>query len=362
MLLVAGLLFMTSCSILSQKHVTGHFSGLDSALQLNANNHGVVRLMFVHGMGSPGVGYSEVLSDKLAKELSLKAQNDGIVTNDFVKGGFNYGRVRIKSYHQNGKLKLRVYEVTWSPSVDGIKANRFSYDETFSKYRLFVNRYAKSELMNARLADPVLYTGTYKEHMQYPVMRGIATVLDDQFDQQQDEFAIVAYSLGSRMAFDTLVKMGNGEKILNEAPYQMENANRLLDRTGYIFMLANQLPLLGLGNIESPEGKLPMTGLRGLVDQRSNRTNRPEKPVSGNDPLLHVVSFSDPNDLLSYPLDEANVREGIANTESVIISNVRISIARIGWLFLLANPLQAHTGFDQNDSIVQFLAHGSKKK
>ncbi len=74
-----------------QKNVNGDFAGLEHALQLNESNGGIVRLMFVHGMGDPQPAYSNYLTDKLAKELSLMPQNDTIVTNFIEKDGFRYG-------------------------------------------------------------------------------------------------------------------------------------------------------------------------------------------------------------------------------------------------------------------------------
>jgi hypothetical protein len=362
-LLVIAVLALLSCKFLRQRQVDGDFAGLERALKLNETNDGVVRLLFVHGMGDPEPGYSDFLTGRLTAELALTHQLAKIPELSIDKDGHHYGCLRTKSYHKDGKLRLRVYELTWSPTVETIKKVRFKFDETFGKYRLLINCLAKRNLMNLRLADPILYTGTFKEHMQYPVMRAITAILGDQFNQQLDEFAVVTYSLGSRMTFDTLVRMSDGEQILNEAPYQMENANRLIERTGHIFMLANQLPLLALGNMVAPDGQLPLIGLRKLVHQCSAHAQARQNRSLAAEPVLHIVSFSDPNDLLSYPLDEASVREGIPNsTGAVTITNVRISIARVGWLRVFANPAQAHTGFDHNDSIPKFLAHGSRSK
>src|ERR1039458_1767219 len=50
LVLIVAIVFLSS-SFLMQKKVEGHFAGLEDALRLNEKNEGVVRLMFVHGMG-----------------------------------------------------------------------------------------------------------------------------------------------------------------------------------------------------------------------------------------------------------------------------------------------------------------------
>ena len=90
------------------------------------------------------------------------------------------------------------------------------------------------------LADPVLYVGQYRSHMQLPVMRVIYEVLKDY--KSQDEFVLITESLGSYITFDTLLSMSKGQPIRGERTWSVSSVNDLIAHTNYIFMLANQLP------------------------------------------------------------------------------------------------------------------------
>jgi len=77
---------------------------------------------------------------------------------------------------------------------------------------------------------------------------------------------------------------------------------------------------------------------------------RQQTPLS-----LHLVAFSDPNDLLSYPLDASDV-----SSDSVAYSNVVISVERTAILGAFAWPMTAHTGHDKSKAVMDLLAFGHK--
>ena len=166
--------------------------------------------------------------------------------------------------------------------------------------------------MNWSLSDAVLYTGKYKEHMQYPIMRAVEIVTGDGLGAN-DELAVITHSLGSRMTFDTLDNMVNGTPILGETNYDKTAAPELIRRTTSIFMCANQLPLLALADAEKPVAHPPRLvhlGLRRFLrkhaDIRARHVKLANEPA---EPPLRVVAFSDPNDLLSYPLNPKDFQD-----------------------------------------------------
>jgi len=128
-------------------------------------------------------------------------------------------------------------------------------------------------------------------------------------------------------------------------------------------MLANQLPLLALADAEKPVGISPRVvhrSLRKFLSRRAQITQAHVERTGGPaGPPLHVIAFSDPNDLLSYPLNAADVVDdegsGASATE---ICNVRISVARWAWFFVFANPARAHTGYFTNRAVLELIAHG----
>ena len=248
---------------------------------------------------------------------------------------------------------MRAYELTWSATTDALKTKQFASDATYASDRVLVNRQLKSLLIDDALADPVLYIGRYRNHMQFPIMRAIEAILHDY--QSQDELAIITQSLGSYMCYDTLLKMSRGESIMGEKDYSAAVVQDLIGHTNYVYMLANQLPLLELSEVSNPLPlrHVPATALKALAEiRRQNkpkaRRQQPPAPFS-----LHLVAFSDPNDLLSYPLDRTSISGNM-----IEYSNVVVSVERSAILGVFAWPMTAHTGHDKSKVVMDFLAFG----
>jgi hypothetical protein len=131
----------------------------------------------------------------------------------------------------------------------------------------------------------------------------------------------------------------------------------LIGHTNYVFMLANQLPLLELSEVSNP---LPIrressTAVKALAEIRRRhkpaaRLQRQQAPLA-----LHLVAFSDPNDLLSYPLDQSSV-----SGSTIVYSNVTVSVERSAILGVFAWPMTAHTGHDKSKLVMDLLAFGHK--
>jgi hypothetical protein len=74
-----------------------------------------------------------------------------------------------------------------------------------------------------------------------------------------------------------------------------------------------------------------------------------------------IIAFSDPNDLLSYGIPPGFAEKYIDSRLCAKITNVNINIAKIMDAFGmtdLANPLQAHVGYDTDDRVVALIAKG----
>jgi hypothetical protein len=69
---------------------------------------------------------------------------------------------------------------------------------------------------------------------------------------------------------------------------------------------------------------------------------------------LHLVAFSDPNDLLTYPLDKGS----ISGSTTVVYSNVIVSVERSAILGVFAWPMTAHTGHEKSKVVMDLLAFG----
>lgn len=344
---------LSGCTILSVRHVDD-FEGLDAALTRASAADGTLRILFVHGMGHHQPGYSRPVVEGVAARLNLSRSHSAppIAVN---KESHDYGEINITGYSGAGGKRIEVYELTWSPTTDRIKEEQFRTDRDYASDRVYLNRELKDKLIDDALADPVLYIGRYRNHMQFPIMRAVEAVLRDY--QPRDELAVVTYSLGSYMCYDTLLKMSRGERIMGERAYSDEVVRDLIGHTNYVFMLANQLPLLELSEVSNPISLRHESSeaVKSLAEIR--RQNRPRSAVQRQPALvpLHLVAFSDPNDLLSYPLDARSV-----SGSSVVHSNVVVSVARSAIFGVVVSPLTAHTGHEHSGAVMDLLAFGHK--
>ena len=118
-----------------------------------------------------------------------------------------------------------------------------------------------------------------------------------------------------------------------------------------VYMLANQLPLLEMGQE------------RAEVRNQTDSYCRPSGAHYDNRFLrsLSIYAFSDPNDILSYPIPPKFVEEYIDSRLCPRPTNISINIAKpISLLGLgeFANPIRAHDGYDQDERVISLIAHG----
>ena len=74
-----------------------------------------------------------------------------------------------------------------------------------------------------------------------------------------------------------------------------------------------------------------------------------------------LMAFSDPNDLLSYGIPPGFSEKYLDSRLCARITNVNINIAKIMDAFGisdLANPLEAHLGYGQDDRVIALIANG----
>ena len=166
---------------------------------------------------------------------------------------------------------------------------------------------------------------------------------------EQDDFAFVTHSLGSRIAIDVL----QDESELNyRSPEETAAmAEEFRNREIAIYMLANQLPLLAL-SIDPPtvqektEDYCTVSGA--LAEQRVLKK-------------LKIYAFNDPNDLLSYPIPPNEMRRYVDSRLCPSVTNISLNVARPVNLFGLsefANPAAAHGDYDRDERVIEVISHG----
>ena len=117
------------------------------------------------------------------------------------------------------------------------------------------------------------------------------------------------------------------------------------------YMLANQLPLLAL-SIEPPsvqdQTESYCTPDGALADQRALKK-------------LSIYAFSDPNDLLSYPIPPHLVHRYVDSRLCPSVTNISINVTQPIDFFGIsevANPATAHGDYDHDERVIEIIAHG----
>ncbi len=329
-------------------------------------------VLLVHGMGVQTRGYGDALREQLERRLGLRAAGKPDEKPIRKPGSpFDYGLLEVRGYVTPDDRQVQVYELTWSPTTTWAKQKYLGFDSAalLERERVPWNRALKREFVNDRLSDPLLYLGAYGPTMQYPVEQAICWTIkgsladaecslggEEAIPPPHDlEVDIVTFSLGSRIVFDTLVRLAEQTRGSENA----EALRRFVLDVGGVFMLANQLPLLELGALEGPEGEETESeaapgGLAGFLDLRAVAAEGGEEE-KGEEPLpLWIVAFSDPNDLLSYVIPEAFA----AAHPEARYGNVVVSVATSALLGRLAWPTTAHTGHADSEKVLELLIEG----
>jgi hypothetical protein len=251
---VLALFSLTACYVLPVNQIEGSFRGLDSctARAAKGDKPATVRVLMVHGMGKPVPGvWEKPLVDGIAQRMDL-APDGPSSSKEFWYSHHLLGILwRYPYVQRHTSVPVRMYALTWSPATTGWKERKFQTDEEYGRYRLAGDRFLKKDLMDARFSDAVLYAGEYREHMQYPIVESVSYILHDDFGPS-DELAIITESLGSYMTYETLLRMSRGYSFLHEKNYNPLDAQRFVGQTSTIYMLANQIPLLELSDVNNP--------------------------------------------------------------------------------------------------------------
>ena len=165
----------------------------------------------------------------------------------------------------------------------------------------------------------------------------------------KDQYAFFSHSLGSRITIDGMQRIAS---VLGNGDLQyIKIKDALRSKIMPIYMMSNQLPMLQLGRkmpeISGQEERYCRVG----GDKYSERllTKTP------------IIAFSDPNDLLSYAIPQGFVEKYLDSRLCIDVTNVNINVAFIYDVFglgKLANPMDAHIGYDTDDRVVALIAKG----
>ncbi|MGH6895789.1 MAG: hypothetical protein ACREJ5_04490 [Geminicoccaceae bacterium] len=335
----------------------------------------ILKVIMVHGVGTHVPGYSARLSANLAQALGLSVvapEAKGFPIEAAAFPGATLGALTVTRHTNVARdREMLFFELTWSPISQPAK-DAIAFDSTavYAHRRASLNNVFK-HFVNDVAPDPLVYTGTGRERIQVTVGQALCWALSADWqglpDEQQictpdspafasrlddDEFAFITHSLGSRITTDGLTRL---TRVIETAGMDRPEVRRVSqsfqERDVKVFMLANQLPLLQSG--------LEPVGVQSAVPAFC----QPDGADFANRLFqeTELIAFSDPNDLLSYPIPDAFVRDHVDSRLCPKQVNVTINIAPVRSVLGLgefANPLAAHVDYDDDERVIGLITRG----
>jgi hypothetical protein len=347
-----------------------------NGIKANLRDKQIMKVLMVHGVGDHQPGYATEFSEKLANSLDLtvtSSKHKNIKLRSLDSEPVALGHLRIRRYLNKAQdQELLFYELTWS-EITSAQKQILAYDNSgeYSFKRAEFNDLMK-RFSNDTGPDPIIYLGESRNDilksfaqsfcwMTYGNWNNLPSEGEHSCDQldlssiKKDQYAFVSHSLGSRITIDGLqsivAKFSESVHLrnLSNTPYDIDDA--LKNKIITIYMLSNQLPMLQLGrNLPEVTGKKDSYCMLPGKDYAQRMFDK-----------THIIAFSDPNDLLSYAIPQGFSEQYLDSRLCVDVNNVNINIAHVYDIFGLgglANPMEAHIGYDTDDRVIELIAKG----
>jgi hypothetical protein len=180
------------------------------------------------------------------------------------------------------------------------------------------------DFIDDKLADALLYAGTYRKEVIRPSVQGaLCKVTRGTWHADSGTCApgdhhyptvIITHSLGGYMLMDSIqaeLRADDCRPNSGGGP-----AEKILENTPVIYMMANQLALLDLSTLRrDPQAAKTKAAATEAVTKQfakcwliARGRAKSEARLSGAAATSQVVAFSDPNDILSWRLEPKNLK------------------------------------------------------
>ncbi|MFZ1430744.1 MAG: hypothetical protein WAS21_28755 [Geminicoccaceae bacterium] len=333
-----------------------------------------VKVLYVHGIGTHVPGDGTTLRQTLAKALGLdirapRPKRIVIASPSFPDqnlGEINVSRLTDAQHRRD----LLFYELTWSPITQPDKELiAFDKEQDYVLRRAAVNQAMRS-FINDVAPDPLAYAGEKREPILVSVTQSICWMVSRSWSDlpeltegaycgsslpgvgsrvQLDDFVLITHSLGSRATLDAMQRLTNLP--MSADPHLKQIADTFATRDIQVFMLSNQLPLLEAGR----EGQQVVNQIGAYCGPGATKPGRFFDKTE-------IIAFSDPNDLMSYPVPDKFADKYIESRLCPSVTNVTINVVTVNSLLGLgdvANPLGAHLGYAGDERVGALLARGA---
>lgn len=322
-------------------------------------------VLLVHGMCTHDATWAKEAVATLAAQLAANVKPAPVAAQPLRSAAPAIEIVPIEIATPHGAVKFK--SLIWSPLTTPIK-QQLCYDQTdkspictgtppFPHARASLNAKVKDRLLDDCLPDALIYQGAGREQIQMQMREAVlaATAGAD----PDTPLVVISASLGSKILFDTLVRMMDEPADSRAAQVAARNVQRM----AWLIMAANQIPLLQMAEqpiaaeaVGVPGGKdarqtsmqaAPPDSLQRLLEKR-----RPPATDRRTMVPLTLVAFSDPNDVLSYTLLPERYQGEVAGVFNVLVSNAPT------YFGLLEDPVRAHQDYLSNSDVGSLIACG----
>ncbi len=361
------------------------FGGIQKSLDSQTpDSPKITKVLMVHGISSHLPGYSSRFQKKLYENLNLTTTEQTVKTILLDDSDIKWKEGETRTLGQlsvtrhadaTGMRQLLFYELTWSGITDPQKqilAADSANNEGLARAGL--NASLKS-FMNSTVPDLLIYNGNGYDRITSSVRESVCWMLADSWDDlpdggrhecekwpgstfntlKQDDHFFVTHSLGSRITIDTIQNFSNISSLSPEKAALRGVGETVRNKEFTVFMMANQLPLLQMGR-DAPAISSETDAYCETDGKRSaERVMR----------KMNIVAFSDPNDILSYPVPLDFTKNSIDSRICPAVTNVSLNIAAQKSLFdaaSFANPLTAHSGYMEDDRVIDLIANGISRE
>lgn len=352
------------------------FDGLRQSLARQAEQHGVTKVLMVHGIGPHLPGYANRFRDNIIQSLGLNVtdtETKTMAVADGVSSDTDRRATLTVTRHtdSSGSRVLQFYELTWANLTQPQK-EQLAYDSenTEGLARARINKSLKG-FLNQTVPDMLIYMGAGQTQITGAVQEATCWMLSSNWEQlpargnarckgggkanvatlRKDEAFFITHSLGSLITVDTIQSFARDLAVLPQDLAVTQLRSMLRDKHFTVFMLSNQLPLLQLG-------RKPQKALNRLDDFCGNSAPLGSQRVLGR---LNVIAFSDPNDILSYPVQDDFARNTLDSRLCAQLVNVSLNVAQEKDLFgaaSFADPLSAHSGYLADERVARLITDG----
>jgi hypothetical protein len=284
----------------------------------------------------------------------------------------------------DAKPTLTVSYLLWAPLTARVKCDLEAEDNGADAPSKEAFAAFAKDFIDDKLADAVLYSGAYRQKVIRPsIQTALCLVAGGKLSPDGktcvpgaylDPTVIITHSLGGYMLRDAIQAELYAEGCRPNAA--SSPAEKILENTPVIYMMANQLALLDLSTLRrdphAPKVRPAIPSASDAITRqfakcwiaargRSKMEAAPSEPNETPAPMTQVVAFSDPNDILSWRLEPKNLKFPKSDWGDVAVTDVYLSNNEVSVPGLISDPVNAHTGYFVNSRVMDMLICGMDK-